>query len=66
MPEQVWINKPKETALRNHSEALEVPNSLVDGLGHKNGFHICPIIDATESGRDLPTGQNQASDDLVQ
>jgi putative transposase len=66
LPEQVWINKPKETALRNHSGPLEVPNSIVDSLGRKNGFHICLIIDATESGRDLARGQNQASDDLVQ
>jgi putative transposase len=67
LPEQVWINKPKETALRNHSEALEVPNSLVDGLGRKNGFHICPITHDQESGRDLlPMGQNQASEDIVQ
>jgi len=66
LPEQVWINKPKETALRNRSEALEVPNSIVDSLDRKNGFHICPTIDAAESGRDLPRGENQPSDDLVQ
>ncbi len=66
LPEQVWINRPKETALRNPSEALDVPNSIVDSFGRKNGFHICPITDATETGRDLPRGQNQASDDLVQ
>ena len=66
LPEQVWINKPKETALRNNSEVLGAPNSLVDSFSRKNGFHICPITDATEPARDLPRGQSQASDDLVQ
>ena len=66
LPEQVWINKPKETALRIHCEALDDPNSIVDSFGRKNGFHICPITDATESGRDLPRDENQLKDDLVQ
>ena len=66
LPEQVWINKPREAALRNNSEAIGVPNSIVDSFGRKNGFHICPIIDATESGRDLARGQNQESEEIVQ
>ncbi len=66
LPEQVWINKPKETGLRNNPEAQGDLNLLVDSFGRKNGFHICPITNATELGRDLPRGQNQASDDLVQ
>ncbi len=60
LPEQVWINKPKETALRNSSEAMGVPNSIVDSFGRKNGFHNCAISNERESGRDLPNGEKSA------
>jgi len=66
LPEQVWINKPREAALRNNSEAIGVPNSIVDSFGRKNGFHNCPISNERESGRDLPMGENQVMEDFVQ
>jgi len=66
LPSLVWINKPKEATASNHCEAPGGLNLPVDSFGQKNGFHICPITHEQEPGRDLPRGQNQASEDLVQ
>jgi len=66
LPGQVWINGPTQAAPRNEPEALGALNRRIDGCSAENGFHNCPISNAKESGRDLPRGQNQGSDDLVQ
>ena len=66
LPEQVWINKPKPTALNDHSGQPEAVISPLGGLSLKNGFHNCPISNERESGRDLPIGENQPSEDFVQ
>ena len=66
LPTQVWINKPKEPALRNDGEALGVVSEPVDTFIWKNGFHKSPISNDQESGRDLPMGQNQVMEDFVQ
>jgi hypothetical protein len=50
MPEQVWINKPKEIS---RTESAEGVNPSLMAVEQKNFFHNCPITDATESGRDL-------------
>jgi putative transposase len=66
LPTQVWINKPKEPAMRNDGEALGVVSDPVDAFSRKNGFHKSPISNDQESGRDLPRGKNRLSDDLLQ
>lgn len=66
LPEQVWINKPKEVATSNQNEPTSAENLLVAGAGPKNGFHICPVSNEQESGRDLGRGQNQLSEDPAQ
>jgi len=58
LPQQVWINKPKDGNSSNQSP--------VGSFSQKNGFHNCPITDATESGRDLPRGQNEVTEILAQ
>ena len=40
-------------------------NSNISGVSQKNGFHICPITNASESRRGLPKGTNLLSDDLM-
>jgi putative transposase len=50
LPEQVWINKPKEMS---RTESAEVVNPSLMAVEQKNFFHNCPITDATETGRDL-------------
>ena len=66
LPAQVWINKPKELGPGNPGEPVRALNLDVGGIGPENGFHNCPISNERESGRHLPRGQNQASQDLVQ
>jgi len=66
LPTQVWINKPKPTAAADQSGQPEAVISPLGGLSLKNGFHNCPISNERESGRDLPIGENQPSEDLVQ
>ena len=66
LPEKVWINKPREPAVRNHGEALGAVSDPVDAFGQKNSFHNCPVSNDQQSARDLPRSQNQVSDDLVQ
>lgn len=48
LPTAAWINKPKEVPPTDSAQAL---NSSITGTEQKNGFHNCPITDATESGR---------------
>ena len=66
LPEKVWINKPKAAAALSDSEALGAVIGQIDNPSQKNGFHNCPISNAKQSGRDLPMGQNQVSEDLAQ
>ena len=66
LPEQVWINKPKEITTSNQNEPTSAEKLLVGGVGPINGFHICPTSNDQESGRDLDRGQNQLSADLAQ
>lgn len=66
LPTQVWINKPKEAAPTNPSKALGVVSEPVDAFSQKNGFHKSPISNERESGRDLPMGKNQVTEDFVQ
>jgi len=40
-------------------------NSNVGGVSQKNGFHSCPITNASESRRGLPKGTNPLSGDLL-
>lgn len=57
LPQQVWINKPKNRNFSNHSS--------VENVGEKNGFHNCPTTDATESGRGMSRSEIEMSEDLV-
>lgn len=66
LPEQVWINKPKEAALTNRRKALEVVSEPVDAFSREKGFHKSLISNDLESGRDLPMGENQVTEDFVQ
>lgn len=66
LPEQVWINKPKEAALTNRRKALEVVSEPVDAFSREKGFHKSLISNDLESGRDLPMGENQVMEDFVQ
>lgn len=66
LPEQVWINKPKEIGVGDQRDAMGATIWSVDGLNPKNGFHNCPISNEREAVRDLPMVENQLSDDLVQ
>ncbi len=43
LPEQVWINKPKEVGLSNNIEVFGGVTLPVGGLDLQNGFHNCPI-----------------------
>ena len=54
LPTQVWINKPKEPALKDDGEALGVVRQPVQASSQKNGFHRSPITDDRQSVRDLP------------
>jgi putative transposase len=65
LPEQVWINKPKEVGLGNNIDVLGAADLPVDSMDLKNGFHKCPISNERKSGRDLSRSQNQVSDILA-
>jgi putative transposase len=54
VPAQVWINKPKETAVGDPTDAIEALISLVGGFSSENGFHNCPISNEQESGGTYP------------
>jgi putative transposase len=62
LPTAAWINKPKEIS---GTKSAEVMNSSLTGIDQKNGFHNCPITNATVSGRDTARVENQPSDDAV-
>jgi len=66
LPEQVWINKPKDVDLGNNIDVLRTVNLPLGGFEPKNGFHNCLISNDQQSGRHLPMGENDQSDDLVQ
>ncbi len=66
LPEQVWINKPKEVGLGNNIDVLRAVDLPLGGMDLKNGFHNCLISNELESGKDLPMAKNQPSEDLVQ
>jgi len=66
LPEQVWINKPKEVGLGNNIDVLRAVDLPLGGMELKNGFHNCLISNELETGRDLPMAKNQPSEDLVQ
>ena len=66
LPEQVWINKPKEVGLGNNIDVLRTVDLPDGGMDIKNGFHNCLISNELESGRDIPMVKNQPSEDLVQ
>lgn len=66
LPEQAWINQPKEVVTSNENEATSAENLLVPGVSQKNGFHICPVSNEQESGKDLGRGQSRLSVDLAQ
>jgi len=40
------------------------PISNIGGVNRKNGFHSCPITNASDAGEGLPMAENQLSDDL--
>ncbi len=54
-----------EVTSGNDNEPTSAENLLVGELSPKNGFHICPVANEQESGRDLGRGQNQLSPDLA-
>jgi transposase InsO family protein len=41
-------------------------NSNISGVSQKNGFHICPISNASESGKGLARGQKRLNKNLQQ
>ena len=65
LPEQVWINEPKEVAVSDQMQALGAVLSTVGGLSPESGLHNCPIANEQGSGRDLPMIQNQVSEVLI-
>ena len=65
LPEQAWINKPKEVGLGNNIDVLRAVNLRRGGFDPKNGFHNWLISNDQQSGRHLPVGENDQSDNLV-
>ncbi len=65
LPEQVWINKPKEVGLGNNIDVLRAVDLPLGGMELKNAFHNCLITNERESGRAPGRSQNQVSDDLA-
>ncbi len=62
LPTAAWINKPKEIS---RTESVDVLNPSTTNIEPKNGFHNCPITDATESGRGKTRGEIELSEDRV-
>jgi len=54
LPEQVWINKPKEVGSGSAVEPGRALKLLVGGVGPENGFHNCPISNEQASGGTYP------------
>ncbi len=48
LPEQVWINKPKEVGLGNNTDVLRAVDLPLGGMDLKNGFHNCLISNERE------------------
>ena len=48
LPEQVWINKPKEAGLGNNTDVLRAVDLPLGGMDLKNGFHNCLISNERE------------------
>ncbi len=65
LPQQVWINKPKEMVVADPTDATGVEISPLGGLSPEDGFHISSISHERKSGRDLSRDQNQVSDHLA-
>jgi putative transposase len=62
LPTAAWINKPKEIPPSKGGQAL---NPSITGIEQKNGFHNCPITNATESGRGMARAEIETSKDRV-
>lgn len=62
LPTAAWINKPKEIP---RTDSAEVLNPSITTIEPKNGFHNCPITDATELGRGMARGEIEPSEDRV-
>jgi putative transposase len=54
VPAQVWINKPKKTAVGDPTDAIGALISPVGGFSSENGFHNCPISNEREPGGTYP------------
>ena len=54
VPTQVWINKPKETAVGDPTDAIGALISPVGGFGSENGFHNWLISNDQQSGGTYP------------
>jgi len=54
--------RPKDSAISGPMER----NTNTSRVNPKNGFHSCPISNASESGRDMPRGKNRLRDDRLQ
>jgi putative transposase len=50
LPEQAWINKPKEAVSEDDQGGSTAQSAPVEGIATKNGFHICPISNDLELG----------------
>jgi putative transposase len=51
LPEQVWINKPKETASGEDQQSNGAHTGPVEAIATKNGFHICPRSNDLDSDK---------------
>jgi len=66
LPEQVWINKPKEVGLSDNIDVLRGVTLPLGGTDSQNGSHNCLISNDQREGRHLPRGENHQDHDLVQ
>jgi len=62
LPTAAWINKPKEIS---RTESTEIMNPPMMSIEQKNGFHNCPITNATQSGRGMTRGEIAPCEDRV-
>jgi len=62
LPTAAWINKPKEIP---SPESVQAFNPSIIDIEQKNGFHNCPITNATPSGKGNSRGENRTSEDVV-
>jgi len=59
------------SALTPRSKALAISEAVkqisnIGGVSRKNGFHRCPITNASDAGEGLPMSRNRLSDELRQ